>query len=318
MCFGRKRLRIGTRGSALALCQAAWVGERLKDLFPGLEVEYITIKTKGDKILDVPLATVGGKGLFVKEIEEALLAGRIDCAVHSVKDIPTETHEALEIAAYPEREDPRDVLVARRVSCFQDLPPGARIGTSSLRRRAQVLHLRPDLQVIPIRGNLDTRLKKLEKEALDGILLAAAGIRRMGLTSTITEILPPDRFIPAVGQGALGVEVRKDDPKVQEMIRRLDHPETRICVEAERAFLRRLAGGCQVPLGAYARLDGRTLILVGMVSDVGGRPLWSDRIHGPIHSPETLGRELAERILEAGALSILQRLLGGGLQGEPP
>jgi hydroxymethylbilane synthase len=302
----------------LALCQAAWVGERLKDLFPGLEVEYITIKTKGDKILDVPLATVGGKGLFVKEIEEALLAGRIDCAVHSVKDIPTETHEALEIAAYPEREDPRDVLVARRVSCFQDLPPGARIGTSSLRRRAQVLHLRPDLQVIPIRGNLDTRLKKLEKEALDGILLAAAGIRRMGLTSTITEILPPDRFIPAVGQGALGVEVRKDDPKVQEMIRRLDHPETRICVEAERAFLRRLAGGCQVPLGAYARLDGRTLILVGMVSDVGGRPLWSDRIHGPIHSPETLGRELAERILEAGALSILQRLLGGGLQGEPP
>jgi len=318
LCFGRKRLRIGTRGSALALCQAAWVGERLKDLFPGLEVEYITIKTKGDKILDVPLATVGGKGLFVKEIEEALLAGRIDCAVHSVKDIPTETHEALEIAAYPEREDPRDVLVARRVSCFQDLPPGARIGTSSLRRRAQVLHLRPDLQVIPIRGNLDTRLKKLEKEALDGILLAAAGIRRMGLTSTITEILPPDRFIPAVGQGALGVEVRKDDPKVQEMIRRLDHPETRICVEAERAFLRRLAGGCQVPLGAYARLDGRTLILVGMVSDVGGRPLWSDRIHGPIHSPETLGRELAERILEAGALSILQRLLGGGLQGEPP
>jgi hydroxymethylbilane synthase len=307
------QLRIGTRGSALALWQAEWVRSQLTAAHPGLTVELVTIKTQGDKILDVPLAKVGGKGLFVKEIEEALLEGRVDLAVHSMKDMPAELLAGLHVAAMPLREDPRDVLVTREGSGFADLPPGARVGTSSLRRAAQLLHLRADLKIETLRGNLDTRLRKLETQGFHAVVLAAAGIKRMGLSHLITQYLEPELMLPAVGQGALGIETRTEDPTTNELVAGLAHLPTMEAVRAERAFLRRLQGGCQVPIGGYATLEGERLALTGMVADLQGRRVIRRVLQGETRQAEEIGESLAEMVLSAGGAEILAAICGSAV-----
>ncbi len=310
---GRSRkIRIGTRGSALATRQAEWVKLALEKAEPGTEVELVFIKTRGDKIQDVPLARVGGKGLFVKEIEEALIAGRIDLAVHSMKDVPAELPSELTIGCIPEREDPRDVLVA----CgdrhgLEEMPEGARMGTSSLRRQSQLLALRADFRVETLRGNLDTRLRKLEEGKFDGIILAAAGLHRMGWEAVISSYLSPETFLPAIGQGALGIEVRKDDEGMHELISRIHSEPTAVCVRAERSFLGRLEGGCQVPIGGYCRfVNGGRIELTGMVGRLDGSAVYKDAIVGLPEEAEEIGRRLAERLLEMGARKILDEVYG--------
>ena len=306
----QKSLRIGTRGSALALWQAEWVKSQLLGRQQELIVELVVIKTTGDKILDVPLAKVGGKGLFVKEIEEALLDGRADLAVHSVKDMPAELPEGLHLAAMPPREDPRDALISKNGAGLDKLPHGARVGTSSLRRAAQLLHLRPDLRIETLRGNVDTRLRKLKSEGLDAIVLAAAGLKRMELSQVISEYLEPERLLPAVGQGALGIETRTGDVFTNEIVESLVHQQTVTTVGAERAFLKRLEGGCQVPIGAYATLEGETLILTGMVADLKGVRLIRKEMRGDARQPEVIGERLAEVVLESGGGEILAEIYG--------
>jgi hydroxymethylbilane synthase len=297
---------IGTRGSRLALWQAEWVRAQIERRFPGTAVALAVIKTQGDKILDVPLAQVGGKGLFVKEIEAALLDGRVDLAVHSMKDMPAEVPEGLAIGAVPERETATDVLVSRGALPLRGIEPGGVIGTSSLRRAAQIRHLRPDLTVVPLRGNVETRLAKLDGGELAGIVLAAAGLKRLGLAERASEHLPPDVMLPAVGQGALCVEVRREDPVIGPIVAALDHRESRLAVSAERAFLRRLQGGCQVPIAGHARIEGPRLALAGLVAGVDGTPLVADRRSGPAETAETIGMELAEILLGRGADEILR------------
>jgi hydroxymethylbilane synthase len=310
-----QRLVIGTRGSQLALWQANHVAERLLAAFPDLTVELQTIKTTGDKILDVPLARVGGKALFVKEIEEALLDRRVDLAVHSMKDVPTDLPVGLDIVAITEREDPLDVLISRTGARFTDLPRGGRVGTSSLRRQAQLLHHRPDLTIVPLRGNLDTRLRKLDSEGLDAIVLAAAGVKRLGWTDRITEVLSPDICLPAIGQGALGIEMREPraecrEPSAAEIIGALDHPETRAAILAERAFLRRLEGGCQVPFAAHARISRDRVLIRGLVATPDGKQLVAGEHHGLLREAEAAGIALAEDLLGRGAAEILRAVLG--------
>ena len=306
----QRRLRIGTRGSALALWQAEWVKSQLLGGQQELIVELVVIKTTGDKILDVPLAMVGGKGLFVKEIEEALLDGRADLAVHSVKDMPAELPEGLHLAAMPPREDPRDALISKNGAGLDKLPHGARVGTSSLRRAAQLLHLRPDLRIETLRGNVDTRVRKLETEGLDAIVLAAAGLKRMELSQVISEYLEPERILPAVGQGALGIETRIGDVSTNEIVASLIHQQTVTTVRAERAFLKRLEGGCQVPIGGYATMEGETLILTGMVADLKGVRLIRKEMQGDARQPEVVGDSLAEVVLESGGREILAEIYG--------
>lgn len=301
-------LRIGTRGSALALWQAEWVRSQLLAVHKGLTIELLVIKTAGDKILDVPLAQVGGKGLFVKEIEEALLDGRADLAVHSVKDMPAELPAGLHLAIMPPREDARDVLVSRNSIGLGQLPRGARLGTSSLRRTAQLLHVRPDLRIETLRGNVDTRLRKLESEGLDAIVLAAAGLKRMGLSHVVSEYLPPEQFLPAVGQGALGIETRIDDSLTKQTVRSLAHQDTMITVSAERAFLRQLEGGCQVPIGAHGTMEDEELILAGMVADLRGQRLIRKEMRGSPRHAELIGERLAEEVLESGGAEILAEI----------
>jgi hydroxymethylbilane synthase len=301
-------LRIATRGSALALWQANWVKDALIRRFPGLTVELVVLKTKGDKILDVPLAKVGGKGLFVKEIEEAMLDGRADLAVHSMKDMPAEIPDGLFISAVPERAHPGDALVSRDGRGMAGLPEGGRVGTSSLRRACQLRAARPDLRIENLRGNLETRLGKLESEGLDAIVLAVAGLRRMGYGDRISEVLDPAVMLPAVGQGALCVESRIGDPDVEPLVSALDAPETRTVVMGERAFLHRLEGGCQVPIGGHGRLEDGTFSLDGLVASPDGETVFRERHSGPAASAETVGRELADRLLENGAAPILERL----------
>jgi hydroxymethylbilane synthase len=303
-----KTLKIGTRGSKLALWQANWVKSSLEVKHPSLSIKLETIKTKGDKILDVPLAKVGGKGLFVKEIEEALLNGRIDLAVHSMKDMPGEIPKGLCIGAIPEREIPQDVLISRNKKRLSKLGLGAKIGTSSLRRQAQLLHARPDLVVLPLRGNLDTRLKKLETENLDAIILAAAGIKRLGLENRITEYLDENIMLPAVGQGALCIEVRQNDPLVEPIVATLEHPQTRTVILGERAFLNRLEGGCQVPIAAYGKIDKNIFTLSGLMATIDGRTLIKETFSGPENSSEMIGVELAERLISMGAKTIMDNL----------
>jgi len=299
---------IGTRGSKLALWQANWIKDRLETLHPDTQVALDIIKTKGDKILDVPLAKVGGKGLFVKEIEEALLDGRVDLAVHSMKDMPAEIPDGLCIGAVPEREAPMDVLIARKGLPLNQLGQNPRIGTSSLRRAAQLRHARPDVVIVPLRGNLDTRLRKLDDEQMDAIVLAAAGVRRLGLADRITEVLSPDVMLPAVGQGALCVETRAGDPVMAPLMVLLDHAVTRRAVQAERAFLARLEGGCQVPIAGHATLDGDRLRMTGLVADLDGRTMVRHTLDGPADNAEAIGLALAERLLEQGAGAILDSL----------
>src|SRR4030043_26424 len=247
-------LRIGTRGSQLALYQANWVKEKLVETHPDLNVMLIKIKTTGDKIQDAPLAKIGGKGLFGKENEEALNQKKIDLAVHSIKDVPTEFPKGLHLSVITKREDPRDVLISKDGKTLKDLPQHAKIGTSSLRRQAQLLHFRSDVELIPLRGNLDTRLKKLKTMNLDAIILALAGVKRLGFEERITEIIPPEISLPAIGQGALGIETRTDDHAVEGQIRFLNDRDSSIAITAERAFLKKLEGGCQVPIAAYSRV----------------------------------------------------------------
>jgi hydroxymethylbilane synthase len=303
-------IRIGTRGSPLALFQANWVKEKLLQRNPDLKITLTVIKTTGDKIQDAPLAKVGGKGLFVKEIEEALLEERVDLAVHSIKDVPTEFPEGLHLAAITQREDPRDVLISQDGTRLQHLKQGAKIGTSSLRRQAQLLHFRPDLEMVPLRGNLDTRLRKLEAMNLDGIVLAFAGIRRMGFEKRITEILSEEISLPAIGQGALGIETRVRDTATGPYVHALNDPDSAVCVLGERAFLKRLEGGCQVPIAAYGRKTGSTLRLEGMVATVDGKTLIRHQVTGPVEETETLGMKLAETLLEMGAKTILDDIYG--------
>lgn len=299
-----KAIRIGTRGSALALAQAGWVRQKLEGRYPGLKVEAITIKTSGDRFLNTPIKAIGGKGIFVKEIEEALLRKEIDLAVHSMKDLPTEIPIALTIAAIPEREDPRDVLVSLNHRPLKDLPSGARVGTGSLRRRSQILHYRPDLLVLPIRGNIDTRLKKMDRGEVDALIMALAGLRRIGKEDRVSEYISPEICLSAVAQGALGLESREGDRVIHAMAF-LHHLPTAMEVLAEREFLRRLGGGCQIPVGARACMAGDQIRLMGVVGDVDGRKLFRGEVLGPAKEAEKLGQELAEQLLKKGADEIL-------------
>ena len=301
-------LRIGTRGSQLALYQANWVKEKLIEAHLGLTVTLIKIKTTGDKIQDAPLAKMGGKGLFVKEIEEALIQKKIDLAVHSIKDVPTEFPNGLHLSVITQREDPRDVFISRDGKGLKDLPQKAKIGTSSLRRQAQLLHFRSDLELVPLRGNLDTRLKKLKTMSLDGIVLALAGVKRLGLEERITEIIPTEISLPAIGQGALGIETRLGDKEVEEQIQFLNDKDSWIAVSAERAFLKKLEGGCQVPIAAFARRVGTTFQMDGLVGTIDGKRLVRHHLEGPIEKAELLGIELAEVLLGKGAREILDEI----------
>ncbi len=307
-----KKLTIATRGSQLALWQAEHVSDLLQKEH-GVGTELLVLKTKGDIILDVPLAKVGGKGLFVKEIEEALLDGRADLAVHSMKDVPMDLPEGLVLGAVPVREDPSDLLLSVRFSSPEALPPGAKVGTSSLRRQAQLLALRPDLTVISLRGNVNTRLRKLMEGQFDAIVMAAAGVARLGLTAPHMIPLAPPAFLPAAGQGALGIEFRRDREDVRSLLAFLDHPETRARVTAERAFLTGLEGGCQVPIAAYAVLSpasagGASLALEGLVGDVAGKRLIRKSVTGRPEEAHALGLSLAEDVKAAGGVEILQEL----------
>jgi hydroxymethylbilane synthase len=302
-------VRIATRGSALALWQAEWVKAQLIAREPGLTVELVILKTRGDKIQDRALSEVGGKGLFVKEIEEALLDGRAEVAVHSMKDLPGEIPEALMVAAMPEREDPRDALiVAPRVAAHDvaSLPSGARVGTSSLRRVCQLRARRSDLELLPMRGNVDTRVRKVEAGELDAIVLACAGLKRLGYGERITAALSVEESLPAIGQGALAIECRRDDAATRARLEPLRHTATEQAVTAERAFLRRLEGDCKTPLAAHAVVDGDGLRIVGLVGASAGTSILRDELRGGAGEGETLGRALAERLIAAGA----DRLLG--------
>lgn len=297
---------VGSRRSQLALTQTHWVISQLKELDKKAAFSVNEIVTKGDRILDVVLSKVGGKGLFVKEIEQALIEGEIDFAVHSMKDMPAELPEGLAIACVPKRVDPRDVFISRDGRKLEELPEGAVVGTSSLRRQAQLLAYRPDLKIVPLRGNIDTRLRKMEEENLDGIVLAAAGLDRMGWSDKISQFLPINISLPAVGQGALGIECRVDDERVMKLLKSFNHPPTEKAVAAERAFLHRLEGGCQVPIAAYAEIEGDKLRLTGMVARPDGSTLIRDTLTG--ENPIELGQRLAERLIELGAEEILAQV----------
>jgi len=304
----KKSLKVGTRASKLALWQANWVKSALIEAHPQQNIELVTIKTKGDKILDVPLAKVGGKGLFVKEIEQALLDGRIDIAVHSMKDMPAEIPAGLCIGAIPAREDPADVLISNNSLHFWELKHGGVIGTSSLRRGAQIRHVRPDIIIVPLRGNVETRLKKLQTENLDAIVLAAAGVKRLNLEHRITEYLNSDIMLPAVGQGALSIEIRHNDPDVKPMIDALDDRHTHAVVMGERAFLNHLGGSCQVPIAAHGVIKRNTFNLTGLVADLDGLRIVKATMSGSADSTETTGIRLAQKLLDQGADKILEQL----------
>jgi hydroxymethylbilane synthase len=303
-------LRIGTRGSKLAVTQSEWVKKQITNQYPDLQVELVRIKTKGDRILDSPLSQIGGKGLFVKEIEEALLRKEVDLAVHSIKDVPADLPEGLRIMVYPKREDPRDAFISLNYKRLSDLPQGASLGTGSLRRSAQLLALRPDLRIIAMRGNVDTRLAKLETGDLHAIILASAGLNRLGLSNRIGSMLSTDELLPAIGQGALGLEMREDDEEQFALLHFLNDPITELTVRAERSFLKKLEGGCQVPIAGYARLNNDNLHLQGMVAELDGTKIIKDEISSTKEQPEEIGVMLAEKLLRAGADKILARVYG--------
>jgi hydroxymethylbilane synthase len=307
----KDKIVIGTRGSKLALWQAEWVKSQIEAQNPSLKVELLKIKTTGDKILDVPLAQVGGKGLFVKEIEESLLRGESDLAVHSMKDMPTMLPDGLHIGAILIREDPRDAFITKDgKGSLKGLPEGANVGTSSLRRSCQLLSARPDLKITSLRGNLDTRLRKLDEGQFDAIILAAAGVRRLGFEERITETLDTTLSLPAIAQGAVGIECRAGDEFINSLIGPLNHAETATCVGAERALLKRLEGGCQVPIAAHAVLNDGSLTIEGLVGSVSGDTIIRDRREGSPEEAEALGVALAEELLSRGADKILAEVYG--------
>ena len=298
---------IGTRGSKLALWQSEYI-KGLVEQITGLPVELKIIKTTGDKILDVPLSKVGGKGLFTKELEVELLAGTVDLCVHSMKDVPTELPEGLYIAAMPKRVDPRDALVSGAGYTLDTLPQGAKVGTSSLRRIAQVRALRPDVQIVDVRGNLDTRMKKAENGELDVVILASAGITRMGWADRISNYIPTEQMVSAVGQGAIGIEILEDDELMRDVMAKICDEETFICVSAERVVMRKLEGGCQVPIGAYAVLDGETMHMDAVVGSVAGDRILRHHLEGPADQGEALGEAMVAALLELGADEILAEI----------
>lgn len=299
-------LRIATRKSALALWQAEYVKAELLRHHPDLTVELVPMSTQGDKILDTPLAKIGGKGLFVKELEQAMLDGRADIAVHSMKDVPVEFPAGLMLHTICPRENPQDAFVSNQFSSLEQLPAGAVVGTSSLRRQCQIKALRPDLTVRDLRGNVNTRLAKLDNGEFAAIILAAAGLIRLGFENRIASLLPVDISLPANGQGAVGIECRSDDSAVQQLLAPLEHPATRLCVLAERAMNRKLQGGCQVPIGAFAVLENDTLWLRGLVGATDGSEIIRHQLRGPMQQAEQLGEALAEHLLAQGAGRILQ------------
>jgi len=300
-------VRIGTRASLLALWQANWVKSRLEDLHPGIEVVLIHIRTEGDRI-EVPLFQLGGKGLFVKDIEDALIRGEVDLAVHSAKDLPAVIPEELALSAFPAREDPRDALLSRPGVSWREFPRGGRIGTSSPRRKAQLLHLRADLEVVPLRGNLDTRIRKLSTENLDGILLASAGLRRMGWESKASDFFDPETMVPAIGQGVMAIETHRQNSRARELVADLNHRPTGLELEAERAFLRELGGGCQIPIAGLARMREDRIRLVGLISSSDGKRIVRGEKAGAAGEAGTLGRNLAEELLSRGGAEILQEV----------
>ncbi len=306
------KITIATRGSMLALWQANHIKALLSARYEDLETELLTIRTKGDKVLDVPLASIGGKGLFVKEIEEALLDGRADLAVHSMKDVPIVLPNGLMLGAVLEREVCHDLFVSEKYPSLESLPPGAVVGTSSLRRQAQLLSLRPDIIVSMLRGNVETRVRKAHEGIFDAVILAAAGMKRLGIHAEHIQALKPPVFLPAVGQGILGIEIRSDRQDVKEAIAFLNHPETTLCLTAERAFLRRLDGGCQVPIAAHAVISGCSLELTGLVADVFGKTVLRDTrcCETSLDEAGLLGTALAEDLLLRGADAILNDLYG--------
>jgi hydroxymethylbilane synthase len=311
-----KPLRIGTRGSTLALWQANHIADLLKHLH-GVETELVRIRTSGDHLQSASIGQInaaigaesGAKGIFIKELEEALLADTVDLAVHSMKDVPTEIPAALVFSAITQREDPRDCLISCKGRTLNNLPPGARIGTSSLRRQAQLRHHRPDIEAVDLRGNVDTRLKKLDAGEFDAIVLAMAGVNRLGATNRVTQVFKPDVMLPAVGQGALGIETRAADTRTSEMVAALANAETRACVSAERALLHELQGGCQIPLGALARVADGDLLIEAAVFSVDGKEFVRGEERGSLADPAGAGRRLGKILLEAGADRLL-RLAG--------
>ncbi len=305
-------IRIATRGSKLALWQAHHISGLLRAQYPGLTVELNIIKTKGDKILDVPLAKIGGKGLFVKEIEEALLAGEADIAVHSMKDVPAELPEGLKLGIIPERERPTDSFLSVDYPDVASLPAGARVGTSSLRRQTQLMGMRRDLCILSLRGNLDTRVGKLMAGEFDAIIVATAGMNRLGLTAPQMQELAPPAFYPAVAQGALGIEYRVDRPELDELLAFLDHVDSRVCVEAERSFLFGLDGGCQVPIAGYATLYGDEITLTGVVADLCGERVVRRQASAPSHAALELGAKVAKAVLADGGQEILDEVYRSG------
>lgn len=305
----KKEIKIGTRRSALALWQANWIKDNLLNNYPDLSVTLIKITTSGDKFLDAPLSEVGGKGLFTKEIEEALLDQRVDIAVHSMKDVPALLPEKLSIAVITEREDPRDVLISKEKVTLSNLPEGARVGTSSLRRQAQLLKFRPDLKILPLRGNVGTRINKLENNDFDAIVLAAAGVKRLKWENKITEYIDTDICLPAIGQGALGLEIRANDQDILRHIKSFDHQKTHIALTAERALLKKLQGGCQVPIAAYGEVDEKNIKLTAMVSSIDGKRFIKESSLSSLYKAEQLGLEVAERLLLNGADEIIRETL---------
>lgn len=311
--MNKKTLTAGTRSSQLALWQADYVLGRLQEQYPDVEMKKELLTTKGDKILDAPLAKIGGKGLFTKELEEAMLAGKIDFAVHSLKDMPTEVPEGLVITAITSREDPGDAFVSNQYNSFQDLPQGARVGTSSLRRKAQLLAVRPDLEIADLRGNVNTRLRKLDEGQYDGVILACAGLKRLGFGERIRQVLDKEICLPAVGQGALAIEARENDDDVRSMLAFLDDEESRLCTEAERGFLKTVQGGCQVPVGVYGTYQPRTgtISLEAIIASLDGKKLLRRSIEkkaADVQTAQNIGRELADDLLDMGGREILQSI----------
>ena len=307
------KIRIGTRKSKLALWQSEWVKEQIEKKFPDVEVELIKIVTKGDKILDVPLAKIGDKGLFTKEIEDAMLKGEVDIAVHSLKDVPSRLPEGLKLIAFSDREDPRDALLSCGKYTLDTLPQGAIVGTSSLRRKAQLRILRPDLEIRNLRGNVDTRIRKLKEGQYDAIILAAAGVKRLGWENEIDEVLSPDRMIPSVSQGILGIEGRENDEEIEKIVREaINSRESEIAATVERAFLRTVEGGCQVPLGCYAVVEEDRVHVRAFISDLNGRFYYKEegvfRVEN-LEEADAVGIGVAERLLSAGGKRILDELM---------
>ncbi|HBV86366.1 MAG TPA: hydroxymethylbilane synthase [Desulfosporosinus sp.] len=301
-----KNIRIGTRDSQLAMWQAEWVQSQLTKLYPHLNFELVSMKTKGDKILDVPLSKIGDKGLFTKELEQGLLKDELDMAVHSLKDMPTLLPPGLIISAFCEREEPRDVFLSRNGLSIEDLPEGAIIGTSSLRRKSQLKHYRPDLGFMDLRGNLQTRWRKLQESEMAGIILAAAGVKRLGWEERITQILPEDIMLSAVGQGSIAVEIDEKRSDIADLLSRLNHTPTELAVRAERALMRKLEGGCQVPIGALGEVVDGQIVLRGMVASLDGSRLIKAEANGT--DPKTVGNEVANRLIDLGATSILAEI----------